>query len=360
MRWTLLLIAGCAFHSHALSDAASDGSAAVDAAIDSSIDGPPPPSSPRRLVITNPTPSTFNSFRVYVPLDATSVDYSMVTDPTTELRFHDETAGTDLQFEVDHWNPAGESGVWVKLDDLGPGTLTSTLMYFGPSANGISKPAQVWGTYDLVQHMEPTFVNSVGVNYDGSALGVTSSGGQLGGALTFTGSGDEQLDFAAGSQLFDAWTAFVLELWIYPDYTAPTDLAGEPLFMGKGVSLNLGRMFNASGTPELQIDLHFTGSNDIYMPIPVPLRQWSYIVYTFDGQRVRTYRDGAQVDTQNVTGASQTEPADSEPFYLGDPVNPFTGKLDELRIEQSTARSPDWFALQYHSMTRQMVTFTDR
>ena len=42
--------------------------------------------------------------------------------------------------------------------------------------------------------------------------------------------------------------------------------------MGKGVSLNQGRMIDDNGTPELQVDLHFTGGNDIYMPIAVPLR----------------------------------------------------------------------------------------
>ena len=61
---------------------------------------------------------------------------------------------------------------------------------------------------------------------------------------------------------------------------------------------------------------------------------------------------------QNVTGGSQIEPADSEDFYLGDPANPFKGALDELRIEQGGARSQDWIAQQYRSMTRQMVTIT--
>jgi hypothetical protein len=358
MRWWLVLLVGCGFHSHpASSDAAiSDGPA--DAPIDSSIDGPPPPSSPRRLVIDNTTPATFSNFRLYVPLDATSVDYSIVTDPTTELRFHDEAANADLQFEVDHWNPAGESGVWVKVSSLPPGMLSSTLMYFGPSANGISKPAQVWGGYDLVQHMEPGFANSVGINYQGSGLGVTTAAGQLGNAVTFAGSGDEQVDFAAASQLFDGWSAFTLEFWIYPDYAAAGDVTSEPLFMGKGVSLNAGRMIDASGQPQVQVDLEFTGNNAITMPVPVTLRQWNYVVYTFDGQRVKTYVSGAQVDMQNVSGGSQTEPADTEDFFLGDPANPFKGQLDELRIEQGGARSADWFALQYAAMTRRIVTFT--
>ena len=138
-------LVGCGFRTHALTDAAGDGSAAVDAAIDSSVDGPAAPTSPRRLVIDSTASNTLSASRLYVSLDASTVDYAMVTDPTTQLRFHDETANVDLQFEVNRWNPAGESGVWVKLDSVPPGMLTSTMMYFGPSANGISKPEQVWG-----------------------------------------------------------------------------------------------------------------------------------------------------------------------------------------------------------------------
>jgi len=357
----LIILAGCGFHAHSLAGDAAGSGSAVDAAIDSSsIDGSTTVTSPRRLVIVSTASQPLNSFRVYVPLDATTINYEAVTTPTTDLRFHDETANVDLQFEVDHWNPAGESGVWIKVGSLPAGTSNNVLMYFGGAANGISNPSQVWGGYELVDHMESTFRNSANTNiYQGSPVNVAAMSGELGNAATFAGSGDSQMTFSFGNQLFNAWSAFTLEAWIYPDYATLADVpAGEPRIMDKGVSLNLGRLFVSGSTLELQVDLHFNNSNDITMPIPVPLQRWSYVVYTFDGAKVHTYLNGQMVDMQSLSGGAQTMLVDAEQYYLGDPVNPFAGKLDELRIEQAL-RSPDWIEQQYRTMTRQMVGFTD-
>jgi hypothetical protein len=233
-------------------------------------------------------------------------------------------------------------------------------MYFGASANGISNPSQVWGNFDLVDHMESTFKNSANTTiYQGSPVNVANAGGQLGNAATFAGTGDSQMTFSFGNQLFDAWTAFTIEMWLYPDYATLADVpVEEPRVMDKGVSLHLGRLYVSGSDLLYQVDLHFTGNNDMFMPVPVPLQQWSYIVYTFDGSKVRTFLNGQMVDMQNLTGGTQTMLVDAEQYYLGDPVNPFAGKLDELRIEQSS-RAADWVLQEYRTMTRTMVTFTD-
>jgi hypothetical protein len=358
----LIVLAGCGFHAHSLAgDAAAGSDAAADSAIDSSIDGARVVTSPRRLVLDSTASMALANFRVYVPLDASSIDYTAVTTPATDLRFHDETANVDLQFEVDHWNPAGESGVWIKVSALPPGTSNNILMYFGAAANGISNPAQVWGgSYDLVNHMESSFGNSANATiYQGSPVNVATASGQIGNAATFAGTGDSQMTFSFGNQLFDAWHAFTLETWLYPDYATLSDVpVDDPRIMDKGVSLTLGRLYVSGADLLYQVDLHFTGGNDVFLAIPVPLRQWSYVVYTFDGSKVRTFLNGQQVDMKPMTGAMQMMQTDAEPYYLGDPVNPLAGALDELRIEQS-ARGIDWLQQQYRTMTRQMVTFTD-
>lgn len=221
----LIVLAGCGFHSHPLAgDAAGSGSSTDDAAVVDSSSDAGGITSPRRLVLTSTSTMALNGFRLYVPLDASTIDYAAVTTPTTDLRFHDEAANVDLQFEVDHWNPAGESGVWVKLGSLPAGTSSDVLMYFGAAASGISNPSQVWGSYELVNHMEATFRNSANTNvYQGSTVNVTALDGELGEAATFTGSGDSQMTFSFGNQLFDGWSAFTLELWLYPDYATLAD-----------------------------------------------------------------------------------------------------------------------------------------
>jgi hypothetical protein len=360
-RWWLILLAGCGFHSHSLlGDGGAGSDAATDSAIDSSIDGSSMVTSPRRLVINSTASAALTNFRLYVPLDASTIDYAAVTTPATDLRFHDETANVDLQFEVDHWNPAGESGVWIKVGSLPSGTSNNILMYFGASANGISNPSQVWGSYELVNHMESSLSNSANATvYQGSAVNVATMAGQVGNAATFAGTGDSQMTFTFGNQLFDAWSAFTLETWLYPDYATLADIpVDQPRIMEKGVSLTLGRLYVPNTALLYQVDLHFTGNNDVYLAIPVPLRQWSFVVYTFDGAKVRAYLNGQQVDMQQMSGGSQMLEADSEQYYLGDPVNPLAGSLDELRIEQST-RGGEALLQEYRTMMRQMVTFTD-
>lgn len=352
----LVVLVGCSFHGQPAQHGDAAGSAVVDARPDSSIDGPPAPTSPRRLVIDNPTPSTLMSFPLYVSLDASSVDYAAVTDPTTQLRFHSGATNTDLQFEVDHWDPAGESGVWIKLD-VPAGMSSDVLMYFGANAGGISRPNQVWGSFDLVHHMESTLRNSASTIYEATGLGVTSVAGQLGTAQRFAGTGDEQIDFTASNQLFDAWTVASMEFWIYPDYDASSDLSVEPRVMDKGGGVSLGRFFRSGSDLQFQVDFHFTGNNDVYIPITVQPKTWTYIAYSFDGSRLRAYANGVQVDSRQMSGGNQTMPANQLGYYLGDPVMPFTGMIDELRIDQ-VARSADFVAMQYHAMTRAAVTFT--
>ena len=352
-----MLLVGCGFHAQPAQHGDAAGSGVIDARPDSSIDGPPPPSSPRRLVIDNPTPTTLMSFQLYVPLDAFSVDYGAVTDPTTDLRFHDSAAAADLQFEVDHWDPAGESGVWIKLN-VPSGTSSTVLMYFGANAGGISRPTQVWGNYDLVNHMESALTNSAQAIYQGNGIGVTTVPGQIGAAQRFTGTGNEQIDFTASNQLFDAWTVMSLDFWLYPNYDATSDLSAEPRVMDKGGGITLGRFFRSGPDLQFQVDFHFTGNNnDVFIPITVQPKTWTHIAYSFEGNRLRAYANGVEVGNQQMTGGTQTMPVNALGYYLGDPVTPFAGMIDELRAEQ-VARSADWVTMQYHAMTRAAVTFT--
>jgi concanavalin A-like lectin/glucanase superfamily protein len=353
------VLAACGFHAQAQHGDAA-GSAVVDAPADSSIDGPPPPSSPRKLVVTNPTAMALSSFRLYVPLDAFSVDYNAVTDPTTQLRFHDVAQNMDLQFEVDHWNRAGESGVWVKTLNLPAGVSSDVLMYFGPNVGGISRPTQVWSNFELVDHMEAALTNSASTIYEGNGVNVTTMPGQIGGAQHFVGTGDEQIDFTASNQLFDGWSTFSLEFWIYADYAAASDLGAEqPKIMDKGGGLALGRFYADNGTLDLQIDLHYSGSNnDVYLPVPITPRTWTYVAYTSSGSKVAAFANGMLVGSQNLTGGSQNMPANQLGYFLGDPATPMAGSIDELRIDQ-VARVPEYFAMQYAAMTRTAVTFVD-
>lgn len=101
--------------------------------------------------------------------------YADVADPATDIRFFD-LDGNLLPHEVDTWNPAGESLVWVRLSTLPSGGSTFK-MGWKPNA-GVTVPAnvpsEVWTKYAVVLH---------GASYDNAAPSglVCTSGGTTAG-----------------------------------------------------------------------------------------------------------------------------------------------------------------------------------
>lgn len=354
MRWLVLLAAGCGFHGPSTT-APSDG--AADTRLD---DGRVivPPTSPRRIDLDNSASATdLADFPVLVSLDAQRIDYAMVGNPATDLKFTD-LANTPLPFEIERWDPLGESTVWVSFPNLRHNAQDSMLLSFGPTAQGTQNRTATWVNYGFVQHMAPGLASSEGTTHNGTATNVSFVVGPLGTFARFEGTGDEQLGFTNATALFDGWTSFTLELFLYPDYASLSAVSGEPRILDKGVSLDLGRVFVSGVKLLFQTDMHFTGGNDTYLNAAVPLRAWTYLAFTFDGLTARLYKDGALAISQPMTGGNQMMLAGSQAFYLGDPVAPLRGGIDELRI-QRYPHSADWIHAQYLSMSGQMATFHD-
>lgn len=327
---------------------------------DLAFDLQPPPfsSSPRALVFDNTTGTRdLIEFPVLVALDASLIDDLALLDPAHDLRFFDPDTNLDLPFEVERWDPAGESLLWVKVPQIDARSQTDgILMYFGPAAGGVARPADVWTTYDLVFH-GAALSNSAGTRHTPSLRGTRTAPSMIGDGIRFAPTGDQRVTFSEGGALFDGWSQFSLEMWLYPDYDTP-DPPGEPNVLDKGGSLNGGRLFSPSteGPLLLQIDMHFT-TGDTYLNAYVPGQVWSHVLYTFDGSRLWLYRNGTFGNLDQLTSPG-TMAGSTSPFVLGDNSAALDGLIDELRISQ-TYRGPDWVYAQYLSMTRRFVSFVD-
>jgi hypothetical protein len=291
---------------------------------------------------------------VFVALDATRIDYGAVADPMTQLRFHDMASDTDCPFEIDHWNPAGQSGVWVNVPTLHAGATEHVLMYFGPTAGGTANPAQTWTNgYQLVQHFEPSLLDSTGNYGAGTLAGATLGPGTIGSAALFTGGSNQTIAFGNDGALLDGWGTFVIELWIYADYTNVTGLGGEPHVLEKGGSVALPRLINAGGAIALQLDMHFTGAIDLFPNTAIPPRKWTYVAFTSDNQTLRVYNNGVMVASQSTGGHNLINATSA--FLLGSTGTVFTGALDEVRLE-TVGHSGNWILAQYLAMSGQSVS----
>jgi hypothetical protein len=359
----IALVAACSLdHGRPVGSVIDGGSDGGDAP-----DGPAMKiASPRKLIFDNSASTLdFGAHPVLVALDATTIDYAAVADPLTDLRFEYATAGVtanvgdNVPFDVEQWDPSGESIVWIRVPEILKGTTdTAVLMHFGPTAAGAASAQATWMSWELVNHMQTGLTNAIGM-YTPTGVNITFAQGHTGEAAVFSGSGDHRITFTGGGELFDGWSQYYISFWIYPDYTSATDLAGERKVMDKGTSIELGRLYNSNGDIVFQLDQHFTGSNnDFFLNTAIKPRQWTNIAVWFDGNATGIVNNGALAGVGNLSGNNETALQSTSPFYLGHATAPFSGMIDELRIERRT-RSLDFVRAQYLNATRKFVTFKD-
>ena len=101
--------------------------------------------------------------------------------------------------------------------------------------------------------------------------------------------------------------------------------------------------------------MHFTGGNDTFLGNRFDVRTWHFIVFTFDGTRVRIYFDGQPTGMMAMAGGIQRLVASTNEFFLGDPNEALTGSIDELWISRKSV-APPWVLAVHRSITQRIVT----
>jgi len=358
----VVLLSACSFApGTSAGDAAVPPADATDTPVDAGR-----PTSPRKLLFDNSAGTVdFGPHPVMLALDPTNIDYSMIADPKTDLRFEYATAGMtatigdNVQFEIETWVPNGESIVWIRVPEILHGTTTTAvLMHFGPTAGGAANAAATWANWELVNHMTPTLTSSTGT-YQASATNVGFGPGPMGDCVAFIGTGDQRITFLNGANLFNGWGLYFVSFWIYANYNSAADLVGEPKVMDKGTSIALGRLYPSNGDILFQLDQHFTGSNNnVFLNTALKPKTWTNIAVVFDNYGTRMVTNGVSSAYIDLTSNEQTLLPSTAPFYIGHATNAFDGYIDELHIERRS-RTVDFARAQYLIGIRKFVTFTD-
>ncbi|MBQ3810169.1 MAG: DUF2341 domain-containing protein, partial [Kiritimatiellae bacterium] len=100
-------------------------------------------------------------FPVLVRISTNALDgfsYADCAADGSDLRFADD-ADNLYPYEIDTWDPDGESLVWVRVPSLANGA--KFLMYFGSSDPGATAPGDVWSRYAVVIHGGTGATNAV-------------------------------------------------------------------------------------------------------------------------------------------------------------------------------------------------------
>lgn len=292
-------------------------------------------------------------FPVLVALNAARIEYDITADGGADLRFYDRSENP-IPFEIESWDPSGESVVWVRIPEIDAND-DHFFMDYGNLAAADAQDAQaVWaGVYEAVWHFadDPAggvLVDSTGNGHDGAfpaGSDASSADGRVGRGISFDGDDVVTVPDAAGLDLLDEVT---LEGWVSP---IALPVAGSGIversfyYSLEASALNNPAAFGIRGG-----GLTFK----IFVGDDLPLAAWSHLAGTYEaGTQQRIFLDGALADS--IEPVPAPIPDNDTPITIG---GSFSGTLDEVRVFGS--RVPDsWLTAQHESMTDQLLTFGD-
>ena len=298
-------------------------------------------------------------------------------DPA-EMRFGDADFNA-LPFEVDTWNPEGESLVWVKAP-LVEGTEIN-LVYNGTAADA-NHPEEVWGDYAGVWHFETlntsvkvansqgTYANSTavaGIDGNVSTYSIAGETGRFGNCFRVNDSTGKQIgnynkggvwvnDVGTDSPV-DGGANFTISGWFkHGNY----DYHYDHFFYKRSASGN-------GGSPNNAFAIESDSTNGDVKPKPrgssgtggqVGLSgnmkdSWSYLTFAFDGTKCHVYENGAFKGDSGITACVDNDCplifGDNSAVTTGGGDAAWNGWIDEVRFAKGT-KDAAFIAAEYAAM----------
>ncbi len=305
--------------------------------------------------------------------------YADVANNGKDFLFSDGD-GNRLPFEIDTWDPAGESLVWVRVPVFADGTVIH-LDYGASEADGTADAADVWRRYVGVWHLGETtsaseygsYPNSTAVAGIDGEKAKASTAGQPG----FAGQSVRICNTATKTGAYGHGGVFV------PDSgeNSPLDLGGTFAISGwfkhKDQNFYYDRLFykrqkannsqsspagafaiemsaNNNATPKL--DVRGTQNSATATPtLPVsPRNAWTWLTFVYDGKTASVYENGDPVGSYSVTAAKDNDAPlcfgnDTDGRGAGAGAAAWCGWIDEVRLSDGVPTAA-WLAAEHAAM----------
>ena len=270
----------------------------------------------------------------------------------SDISFIDAT-GAVLPFEIDTWNPGGESLVWVKLPKL-VGTGTKFIFRWKDAHPSANDPTAVWGDYAGVWHLG----EQTGDNYaDSSGHGLTATNtvdesidGACAAKAGVIGDGRWQPKLAMRIPSYDSQQVggvFTIGGWYYMD-----ERKGYESFFNRKAAYNSGDGFLSNmQNNDKTLCIAANGSQQKtsgYALTAAVAGRWVYYIVVYNGSTVQIYENGAQRGSNWSVGTSGTVKDNGRELLVGS--SSMTGTVDEFRLRK-TAVSADWIKAEYDQVT---------
>jgi len=220
-----------------------------------------------------------------------------------------------MWYDVDTWNPGGESLIWVKVPEAVDGTKIRFCWSPENSAafnvNG-NDPTQVWSEYAGVWHMNDATDSTV--NQMGGVIGNTSSivsGGAFGSAVRSSGDGEPLLLADASTAVNDLTNGtFTITFWTYLNSVSDGSSSSQYLFSRRETWGDAGyALYLQPRAPEDDANIGIAGGAPSYKytnvgPVKGLIRDgWmrNDVVYSREDTKFYWYINGLRDDAHGFT-----------------------------------------------------------
>ena len=329
------------------------------------------------------------NFPARVALTSSRVTYGTFKANGDDIRFIDADGITELDYEIENWNTASTSNLWVEVPQIDSASSTDHIyMYYGNSdASAVATTTGVWDiNYVTVHHFgqsSGTYEDSTLYNHDsGSVTSVTRTSavtGSIGYTTQLAGGASNSYVSIADSADYDM-SNYTIESYIrkigngtsistgtggqtaiYPVITkgmaeAESQAADIQFFMGVTTGNVMGADFeHASGSQNSPVTGTSTVSNDT----------WYHVAERFDNTNdtLRIYKGGYREQTTSTTNTPNTGGTQKVGIGTGTKAagvisagGGFNGYIDEVRIS-NIVRAEEWIAASAFSIADSYNTY---
>lgn len=319
----------------------------------------------RKITIDNSAASqNLTDFPVLVVLNSSRIDYSKTQGAGQDIRFVDRSNPTVvLPHEIEKWDEAGTSYVWVKVPQLDAGSISDYIwMYY--DNNGASDgqdAANVWDSnHRAVWHSDETS----GTNLSDSTTNANTAAknaptdpspntGKINGSQDYNGSSGSAL--VNDSNPMDITGTITMSAWVKAD-----TLGGAGVYhsiLVKETSIGAANYSLQVVGGQAAVGWFSGGYIEYFSNTVLAPNTWYHIVGTFDvsTDEVKIYINGA---LDRSTTDTTTLTANAQGMTLGQsPAGEYwDGTIDEVRLSASI-RSADWIRAEYLTGIDSMNSF---
>lgn len=289
---------------------------------------------------------SLTDFPVLVRLSPSSVPGfaydQMLSPPHGDLRFS-TPSGILLSHEVEKWNLAGVSSVWVKLPSLSTGTQLR--VWWGRAGQSPPPSAGTWSAFNGVWHLD----DALGFASNSSANSITGTSTAMTAAATGVIPGSASLNGTSSAVAINNTSALNPSFISAEAWVKTTSGTGTPSIFNKDNTAT-GRVWQFrlnAGKPDFIVFNSATNASAA-SPDLVNDNQFHHLCGTWDGSTIRIYTDGVLKASTSFSGSLRINQPNKAFIGRGENASPnyFPGSIDEVRLSP-VARSADWIRATY-------------